>query len=627
MDLTLLLFICLVSSIALFSYVFFKKHVPSPSPIPAPTSLPDQTDILVRCPRVKICWPNTGPLQLTHCSEESSCEYGWNDLQSHRAILFHDGDYTQTDLSVPSPKNVSSNTLVIGYYQSAMGLSPVGAATALLAAVQVETGANPSPCALDNFWRSISNITVKQTLNWFVSQAAPFRQMIVDGDTNLTRGLDGGCYASGGYGGNSILQNINMNGNQQWLLRNCRFSTWMGNMWNNVALDCTGDLQVGSSPCLTATINTSALPGGVPPFLAYKNDAYGIVVPKFYASNVPQGYIEILENETFLSLSAGEVFVASEDNFDNAALNDAVNAGLNILFTPGTYRINLQITRANVVIMGIGQPILQGAPAIRISAPGVTLSSLLLESTTTETPNAILLVDAHDGASPESPCRLIDIWVRHGSETIEESLLLPALQDLVAIHQSYTYIDNIWAWRQDHTAKISGGVGRNVAIAQHAIHIYPEASGVTCVGTQAEHSLQSPVYWEGASGTLIFLQVELPYEITANTLVPGLLVTGDNFIGVNLGVYIYTPAKWSCQDCSVPCGVRVERGVKNPQFQNVITVQLNIEGGMRSVIDHVLCVDDDVLGGPTSTLQNGRPVCINKYPLDSIRPIINNAYS
>ena len=578
---------------------------------------------------VKICRPGDGSANhLTHCSDAAECEYGWEVTQdpAHRAILFHAGDYTATDLSYPPLRDVSPRTLVVGYYQSAMGLSPTGAADVKVLAVQVETGKPPDPCALDNFWRSISNITVEQHLNWFVSQASPFRQMKVKGETNLTKGVDGGCYASGGYGANSILKTVNMKGNQQWLLRNCNFETWTGDMWNNVALGCMGTVQPGAKPCLTATITTNTLPGGVPPFLAYKKDAYGIVIPKFYSSQVPQGQISISDTETFLSLRAGEVYVATEANFDHAALSNAVNAGLSVLFTPGTYRVNLQITHSDVVVIGIGQPILQGAPAIRISAPGVTLSGLLMESVAVPAadPGAILIVDSHGQASPESPCRLIDIWVRHGAKTLADSRALPALQDLVAIRQSYTYVDNMWAWRQDHTTDRSGGVGRGVAIAQHAIHVYAEARGVTCVGVQAEHSLKSPVLWEGPDGTLIFLQVELPYEMSKDTLTPGLVVDAENFTGRNLGVYIYTPKQWKCKDCNVRCGVQVTEKAHNPKIHNVITVQLNTKGGMNSVIGNVLCAGDTCLGNPTSKTENGKPVCINSYPSDLSGPSSSN---
>lgn len=623
------LYVCLaVVAITAVVVAMIRGRPAAPTPTPPSSTTPpsttppsrgDQTQKLLNCPHVRICMPEEKSLQLTYCGQEDACEYGWEDPRAPRVILFHAGDYTAANLSTPPLGN--PQTLVIGYYQSAMGLNPEGKADAIVAAVQVLTGGQPSPCALNNFWRSISNIQVNGAFNWFVSQAAPFRQMRVVGDTSLTAGVDGGCYASGGYGANSTLGNVNMNGNQQWLLRNCIFDTWVANMWNSVALDSVGGLEAKSLPCLTAARNTGdlrrAVPGGVPPFLAYKGGEYGLVLPEFYASNVPQGRLVVPPDAPFRSLSTGGVYVVSEAAFQSDELAAALGAGQCILFTPGTYQVTLHVTRPGTVIVGIGQPILQGTPAIRISTPDVVLTGVLLESIpgAASKADAILIVESNPSASQAKPVRVADVWVRHGAKTMGESKLLPALIDLIAIHQSYTYVENIWSWRQDHTKDASGGVGRSVAVVQHAIHVYPEALGVTCVGAQAEHSLGVPVLWEGASGTLIFLQCELPYEMQSDSLVPGLLVQGDDFLGISLGVYIYTPPQWGCASCRVPCGVQVADGTRGAKFQNVITVQLNLENGtVTSGINHGLCVGQSTFGGPTSLTLNGSPVCIGEYP-------------
>ncbi len=90
------------------------------------------------------------------------------------------------------------------------------------------TSATPAACiALNNFWRSLSNLTINVTTPdfgcytgefWAVSQAAPMRRVHVNGQTTLMDYCTGPSFASGGFIADSQFDGTVINGSQQqWL--------------------------------------------------------------------------------------------------------------------------------------------------------------------------------------------------------------------------------------------------------------------------------------------------------------------------------------------------------------------------------------------------------------------------
>ena len=105
----------------------------------------------------------------------------------------------------------------------------------------------PYCVALNNFWRSMSNLTIqvngtgqdgcRATANfWAVSQASSLRRVDIRGG-NLSL-MDyctaGPQFASGGYLANSRAGTIVNGSQQQWITRNSEVGSWSNGVWNQV---------------------------------------------------------------------------------------------------------------------------------------------------------------------------------------------------------------------------------------------------------------------------------------------------------------------------------------------------------------------------------------------------------
>ena len=72
--------------------------------------------------------------------------------------------------------------------------------------------------ALCDFWRGVENLNVNRDVLWAVSQAAPMRRMVINGDLALS---EKGGYSSGGFLGDvKIKGTVNSGTQQQWMSRN-----------------------------------------------------------------------------------------------------------------------------------------------------------------------------------------------------------------------------------------------------------------------------------------------------------------------------------------------------------------------------------------------------------------------
>ena len=126
-----------------------------------------------------------------------------------------------------------------------LGLSPDD--TNITGAVRVTGYPDPTApsgiSALENFWRSASNLSVTPTDwsdQWAVYQAAPLRRVHIKGILWLEPGNGG--YSSGGYIADSKVDGITINGSQQqWLTRDSNLGDiWTNGVWNQVFSGVTG---------------------------------------------------------------------------------------------------------------------------------------------------------------------------------------------------------------------------------------------------------------------------------------------------------------------------------------------------------------------------------------------------
>src|SRR5256884_3442442 len=129
-------------------------------------------------------------------TQQVSNEFG----QQRYALLFMPGSYG----SKTHPLNFK-----VGYYTSVAGLGLSPGDVVINGSVYVRNQCfGPGNCvALDNFWRSLSNLTINVTTPnfgcysgefWAVSQAAPMRRVHVNGFGTLMDYCTGPSFASGG---------------------------------------------------------------------------------------------------------------------------------------------------------------------------------------------------------------------------------------------------------------------------------------------------------------------------------------------------------------------------------------------------------------------------------------------
>jgi len=153
------------------------------------------------------------------------------------ALLFEPGTYgSSTD-----PLNFQ-----VGYYTSVAGLGQSPNDVVINGSVYARNQCVSGSCtALNNFWRSLSNLTINVTTPnfgcysgefWPVSQAAPMRRVHVNGFATLMDYCTQPSFASGGFIADSAFDGSTIvNGSQQqWLVRNSSVDGWSNGVWNQV---------------------------------------------------------------------------------------------------------------------------------------------------------------------------------------------------------------------------------------------------------------------------------------------------------------------------------------------------------------------------------------------------------
>src|SRR3569833_525245 len=136
------------------------------------------------------------------------------------ALLFLPGEY---HVDVP-----------VGFYTEVIGLGATPDAVHFMGNVLADASL-PRIIATCTFWWAMEGFSVTPTggtLQWAVSQAAPFRRMHVKGDIVLHQK---GGWASGGWMSDSVVDgNVGSGPQQQWFSRNSEWGSWTGANWNMV---------------------------------------------------------------------------------------------------------------------------------------------------------------------------------------------------------------------------------------------------------------------------------------------------------------------------------------------------------------------------------------------------------
>jgi hypothetical protein len=533
------------------------------------------------------------------------------------ALLFEPGSYgTAAD----------PLTFQVGYYTEVAGLGSSPGDVTINGTIDVYNQCfTPTPpatsnCnALDNFWRSLSNLTINVTGQsgcqsgtdfWAVSQAAPMRRVdITGGNLSLQDYCSAGPqYASGGFIADSAFSGGTViNGSQQqFVVRNSDLDGWSNGVWNQVFSGDVGappqsfGVQGGAGPYTTLAASPETQEE---PYLYLDSDGnYNVFVPSLQHNSVGPTWTSGPTPGTSIPIKS--FFIASPST-PVLAIDIALALGQNLILTPGIYDLKapILVSRPNTVVLGLGFPTLipqNGTAAMQVlGVPGVKLSGMIFDAGPENSP-VLLQVGgplASATGSPADPTLVQDVFFRVGGAEPGEAT------DSMIVNSSDVILDDIWAWRADH----GSGVGWTSNVGDTGLVV--NGNNVTAYGLFVEHYEKYQVIWHGQGGTDIFFQNEMPYDPPdqaawmsgpATDGYPAFLVSPNvtSFQGYGMGSYSFFNqgvAIFASEAFDVPAAPGVE-------LHDLLTVFLNGSGGINSVVDGTGAAVNATNGGPSDVV-------------------------
>ena len=432
----------------------------------------------------------------------------WNDNPNAQfgtqryAFLFKPGTYGR----------VFAN---LGFYTDVAGLGKNPDDVTIQGAINVDSGWNygDEKNATQNFWRSVQNLAIEPesgTDRWAVSQAAPMRRVHIRG--NLTMGpsnQDGGQgYSSGGYIADSKVDGTVTSGSQQqWYTRNSSLGSWQGGNWNMVFSGVQGAPANDFSKSYT-TLATTPTTREKPYLYVDSSNRYHVFVPSVGHNTSGITW----PNTPGTDIPMRNFYVAHPGD-SAATINQALGQGLNLFFTPGTYRLDqaINVTRADTVVTGIGYPTLvptAGNAVLKTAdVGGVNISNLTVDAGSTNSDQLMTIGTAGSHTDHAAdPATVQDVYFRIGSSIQGKATTT------LAVNADDTIIDQIWAWRADH-----GGAATGWNVNTGATGVLVNGDDVLATGLFVEHYQKHEVQWNGNNGETIFFQNEMPYDVPSQS--------------------------------------------------------------------------------------------------------------
>jgi hypothetical protein len=549
------------------------------------------------------------------------------------AVLFEPGTYGS-----------AADPLVfqVGYYTAVAGLGLMPQDTVINGAIEVYNNlctAGTTNCnSDDNFWRSLSNLTLNVDLPssppayappvldssgagcansaemWSVSQAAPIRRAIINGSVVFQDYCASENSASGGFIADSkVSGDLDFYGNQQYMVRNSAIGGANGcpnGLWNMVYSGVQGaPSPVFTGQCQQNTVLSSSPVTEEEPFLYTDSSGnYRVFVPAVQHNTSGTSWASGTEAGTSIPLSG---FFVAGPSTPTLAIDLALAAGKNLILTPGVYDLDqpIVVSRPNTVVLGQGFATLVpqhgNAAVVALPNDGVKVSGLIIDAGPVKSP-VLLSVGIPGPASAGDPDLIQDVFFRiGGAETTPVSATVSLLDNA-----SDSIIDDVWAWRADH----GGDVGWTQNTASTGVAV--TGNDVTAYGLAVEHYQKNEVIWSGQGGTDVFFQNELPYDPPSQSAwmasptqdgYPAFLVSAGvkTFQGYGLGSYVVfidtSATLYDAEAFQAP-------DTPGVQFHNLAAVWIAGSGGDKSIINGV--------GGPVTSTDPGvvEPVDLSTYP-------------
>jgi hypothetical protein len=486
----------------------------------------------------------------------------------------------------------------VGYYTEVAGLGANPGDVVINGAIEVHNQCIDTGCfALENFWRSMSNLTINVAGGdgcyfgdfWAVSQAAPMRRVAVNGQMTLMDYCTGPSYASGGFIADSALNGNFISGSQQqWLTRNSSITSWSNGVWNQVFAGVQGApaTNFGVSGGVYTTLDKTGLTAERPYLAVDGKGKYNVHVPKARTGASGTSWSSGAAAESVLPLSS---FFLATPSTSIAVIDAALVLGKNLIFTPGVYNLKapVVVSRPGTVVLGLGFPTLvpqKGSSALTVlPGYGVRIAGLIVDAGPVRSPSLIDvgLPGPLGRGRAADPTVLSDVFIRIGGAAAGKT------GTAMVVNSSYTVLDDIWSWRADHGT----GVGWTVNTADTGLLV--NGDNVTAYGLFVEHYQKTEVIWRGANGTVVMFQNENPYDPPSqaawqqspgNPGYPALEVTktGKGFTGYGLGSYSYFN-----QGVDIHNATAFRTPTSGVELHSLLTVFLNGSGGIDSIVNGV----------------------------------------
>ena len=465
-------------------------------------------------PNVIVFDPSMPTSQIQATVDAIANEQVSNQFGTQRyALLFEPGTYGSTD----DPLNFQ-----VGYYTSVAGLGRSPSDVVINGSVYAHNQCDAGSCtALNNFWRSLSNLTINVDTPdfgcytgefWAVSQASPMRRVDVNGFATLMDYCTGPSFASGGFIADSRFSGSTVvNGSQQqWLVRNSTLDGWTNGVWNQVFSGVVG----APAQCFPAqascggpytTLATSPVTREAPYLYVDSAGHENVLVPSAQTNSAGTTWAGGATPGTSIPIS--RFFVATP--FDSAAtINNALGRGRDLILTPGHLPPRPEHRRHTARHGGArsrvpdARPDERNAAMTTASAKGIFISGVMFDAGPTNSPVLLQVGSGHarsdnDGSDPSA---LSDVFFRIGGATPGR-----ATTSLI-VNSDNVILDDMWAWRADH----GNGVGWTSNTADTGVVV--NGDDVTAYGLFVEHYQRYETIWNGNGGRDVFFQNEMPYD-------------------------------------------------------------------------------------------------------------------
>jgi len=532
------------------------------------------------------------------------------------ALLFAPGTYG----SAAAPLNFQ-----VGYYTAVGGLGRSPTDTVINGSINVYNQCGDTGClALNNFWRSVSNLDIEVNNGsfgcyagefWAVSQASPMRRVRVNGNTTLMDYCTGPSYASGGFTADSQFDGgtVISGSQQQWLVRDSVLDGWSNGVWNQVFSGVVG----APAQCFPAdaacggpytTLPTSPVTREAPYLTIDADGNYAVFVPAVRHDSSGTTWSNGPTAGTSLPISS---FHIARPGDSAQTINQALAQGQNLLLTPGVYNLDkpIRVARAGTVVLGLAFPTLvpqKGAAALTVGdVGGVDIAGVVIDAGPVRSKVLVRVGDTPHAPVTGDPVALHDVFFRIGGAAAGQ-----ATTSLV-VNTDGTILDDLWAWRADH----GNGVGWTVNKAETGVEV--NGDDVTAYGLFVEHYQRYEAIWSGERGKVVFFQNEMPYDPPSQAAwkkgpnSPGWAALKVDkgvkaFNGWGLGSYNFFNQG---VDIFAAHAFEVPATLPAGSLQDLLTVFLDPTNGKGGVLNVV-----NATGGSATAANPSTPVTVTSFP-------------